>query len=42
MAYYQYTVKYLCGEGDNVILAKGLYFTAINMGSEQELFLLTR
>ena len=31
MAYYQYTVKYLCGEGDNVILAKGLYFTAINI-----------
>jgi hypothetical protein len=31
MAYYQYTVKYLCGEGDNEILAKGLYFTAINI-----------
>ncbi len=31
MAYFQYTVKYLCGEGDNGILAKGRYFTAINI-----------
>jgi hypothetical protein len=31
MAYYQYTVKYLCGEGDNGILARGRYFTAINI-----------
>jgi hypothetical protein len=31
MAYYQYTVKYLCGEGDDVILVKGSYRTAINI-----------
>ncbi len=31
MAYYQYTVKYLCGEGDSEILVKGLYRTAINI-----------
>jgi hypothetical protein len=31
MAYYQYTVKYLCGDGDDVILVKGVYRTAINI-----------
>lgn len=31
MAYYQYTVKYLCGEGDDVILVRGSYRTAINI-----------
>jgi hypothetical protein len=31
MAYYQYTVKYLCGDGDNVILVTGVYRTAINI-----------
>ena len=31
MAYYQYTVKYVCGEGDDVILVKGAYRTAINI-----------
>jgi hypothetical protein len=31
MAYYQYSVKYLCGEGDNVILVTGVYRTAINI-----------
>ena len=31
MAYYQYTVKYVCGDGDNEILVKGIYRTAINI-----------
>jgi hypothetical protein len=31
MAYYQYTVKYLCGEGDGAILGRGVYRTAINI-----------
>jgi hypothetical protein len=31
MAYYQYAVKYLCGDGDHGILARGRYFTAINI-----------
>ena len=31
MAYYQYTVKYVCGEGDNEILVKGVYRTVINI-----------
>jgi len=31
MAYYQYTVKYVCGEGDGTILVKGAYRTAINI-----------
>ena len=31
MAYYQHTVKYLCGDGDDVILVKGVYRTAINI-----------
>jgi hypothetical protein len=31
MAYYQYTVKYLCGDGDGEILVKGVYRTAINI-----------
>jgi hypothetical protein len=31
MAYYQYTVKYLCGEGDGEILGRGVYRTAINI-----------
>jgi hypothetical protein len=31
MAYYQYTVKYLCGDGDDRILVKGSYRTAINI-----------
>src|SRR5215813_3152271 len=33
MAYYQYTVKYLCGDGDNVrdALVAGWYRTAINI-----------
>jgi hypothetical protein len=31
MAYYQYTVKYLCGEGNGEILARGVYRTAINI-----------
>jgi hypothetical protein len=31
MAFYQYTVKYLCGEGDDVVLVKGSYRTAINI-----------
>jgi len=31
MAYYQYAVKYLCGEGDGDLLARGTYRTAINI-----------
>src|SRR3954447_17918518 len=31
MAYYQYTVKYVCGEGDNEVLVKGICRTAINI-----------
>ena len=31
MAYYQYTVKYLCGDGDDVTLVNGSYRTAINI-----------
>jgi hypothetical protein len=31
MAYYQYSVKYLCGDGDNVILVNGQYRTVINI-----------
>jgi hypothetical protein len=31
MAYYQYTVKYLCGDGDDVVLVRGSYRTAINI-----------
>jgi hypothetical protein len=31
MAYYQYAVKYLCGDGDGEILAPGVYRTAINI-----------
>jgi hypothetical protein len=31
MAYYQYTVKYLCGDGDNIVLPSGVYRTAINI-----------
>jgi hypothetical protein len=31
MAYYQYTVKYLCGDGDGAILGPGRYRTAINI-----------
>lgn len=38
MAYYQYTVKYLCGDGDGVILVKGLYRTAINIHNPYDFF----
>jgi hypothetical protein len=31
MAYYQYTVKYLCGESNGEILGRGVYRTAINI-----------
>jgi hypothetical protein len=31
MAYYQYTVKYLCSDGDDEALVKGIYRTAINI-----------
>ena len=31
MAYYQYTAKYLCGEGDDAALVRGSYRTAVNI-----------
>jgi hypothetical protein len=31
MAYYQYTVKYLCGESNGDFLSSGVYHTAINI-----------
>jgi hypothetical protein len=38
MAYYQYTVKYLCGEGDSDILVRGTYRTAINIHNPYDFF----
>jgi hypothetical protein len=31
MAYFQYAVKYLCGAGDGINLARNPYLTAINI-----------